>query len=97
MCRNSLAIIAGLVGLALWPAHAQVQVDMNRITCRDLLSYDSENRNFVAYWMSGYYSASRNNDVLNFQRLQRNTKRVVDYCKKHKADPLPKAINKNAV
>lgn len=97
MCRNNLAIIAGLVGLALWPAHAQVQVDMNRITCRDLLSYDSEHRNFVAYWMSGYYSASRNNDVLNFQHLKRNTDRVIAYCRKHKADPLPKAINKNAV
>jgi len=97
MWRTSLAIFAGLAGLALWSAHAQVQVDMNRMTCKDLLSYDSENRNFVAYWMSGYYSAARNNDVLDFQRLQRNTERVVAYCKKHKADPLPKAINKSAV
>lgn len=97
MSRNGLAILAGLMGLALWPAHAQVHGDMNRITCRDFLSYDSENRNFVAYWMNGYYSASRNNDRLDFQRLQRNAERVLAYCKKHKADPLPKAINKNAV
>jgi len=97
MCRNSLVILMGLVGLALWPAHAQVQADMNRITCKDFLSYDSENKNFVGYWMSGYYSASRNNDVLDLKRLQRNAERLTAYCKKHKADPLPKAINKNAV
>ena len=97
MRKSSLGILFGLAGLALWPANAQVQLDMNRITCKDLLSYDSENRNFVAYWMSGYYSASRNNDVLDFQRLQKNTDKVIAYCRKHKADPLPKAINKNAV
>ena len=97
MRKSSFGILLGLAGLALWPAHAQVQLDMNRITCRDLLSYDSENRNFVAYWMSGYYSASRNNDVLDFQRLQKNTDKVIAYCRKHKADPLPKAINKSAV
>jgi len=97
MRKNILGILFGLAGIALWPAHAQVHLDMNRITCRDLLSYDSENRNFVAYWMSGYYSASRNNDVLDFQRLQKNTDKVIAYCRKHKADPLPKAINKSAV
>ena len=97
MCKGVLVILVGLAGMAFWPAHAQVQADMNRITCKDLLSYDPENRNFVAYWMSCYYSASKNNDVLDFQRLKRNTEKVVGYCRRHKADPLPKAINKNAV
>lgn len=94
MCRYSLIVLGGLVGLALWPAHAQVQVDMNHITCRAFLSYGYEDKNFVGYWMSGYYSASRNSDVLDFKRLQRNAEKVVAYCKKHKADPLPKAINR---
>jgi len=35
--------------------------------------------------------------VLDLKRLQRNAERLTAYCKKHKADPLPKAINKNAV
>ena len=93
MFRKPLAVLAVLAGLSS-PVHAQLQVDMNRLTCRDALSYDTETKNFVAYWMSGYYSASRNNDVLDFQRLQRNTERVTAYCKRHKKDPLPKAINK---
>lgn len=97
MYRNSLVILVGLVGLAIWPAHAQVQFDMNHITCRDFLSYGYEYKNFVGYWMSGYYSASRNADVLDFRRLQRNAERVTVYCKKHKADPLPKAINRTAL
>jgi hypothetical protein len=42
-------------------------------------------------------SAPRNNDVLDFKRLQRNAETVTAYCKKHKADALPKAINKTAI
>lgn len=97
MRRFYLGVLVGLTWMTLWPAHAQVQVDMNRITCRDLLSYDSQNRNFTAYWMSGYYSASKNNDVLDFPRLQKNTEKIVAYCKRHKTDPLPKVINKVAI
>ena len=97
MLRKSLAILAGVAILGSWPANAQVQVDMNRITCEQFLRYDLENKNFVVYWMSGYYSASKNYDVLDFQRLQRNAEKILAYCKRHKADPLPKAINKNAI
>jgi hypothetical protein len=46
--------------------------------------------------MSGYYNASKNNDVFDFNRLQKNSAKVLAYCKKHKAEPLPQAINKNA-
>jgi hypothetical protein len=97
MCRNSLPILAILVSLPLWPAHAQVRVDMNHVTCRQFLSYEPESKNFVVYWMSGYYNASKNNDVLNFRRLQENAEKILTYCKKHTADPLPKAINKVAI
>lgn len=97
MCRNTPAVLAMFSVLAIWPAHAQVNVDMNRITCRNLLGYDSASKNFVTYWMSGYYSASKNNDLLEFERLQKNADRAVAYCKRHKSDPLPKAVNKTAI
>ena len=87
MCRNGLIILLGLVGLALWPAHAQVQADMNHIRCRDFLSYDFENKNFVGYWMSGYYSASRNNDELDLKRLQRNAEKSLLIAKSIELTP----------
>jgi hypothetical protein len=46
--------------------------------------------------MSGYYSAAANNDVLDYNRLQKNSAKVMAYCKKRKSDTLPTAIKKSA-
>jgi hypothetical protein len=94
--RLALFSAVAFFGAALMPAAAQVNLNMNQITCGDLLGYDRENQNFVKYWMSGYYNASRGNDVLDLQRLEANSKRVLDYCKRHKSTSLTKAINVNA-
>jgi hypothetical protein len=94
MPRIALAAFAAFFGTALLPATAQVKIDMNKITCGDLLGYDKVNQEFVRSWMAGYYSASRNIDVVNLKQVDTDSKKVTDYCKKHKADPLPKAINK---
>jgi len=31
--------------------------------------------------------------VLDYNRLRKNAAKVASYCKTHKSDPLPKAIN----
>ena len=92
--RKLVLMAAALIGAAASPASAQVDLDMNRITCGDWVAYDKPTREFLGYWMSGYYSADRNDNVLDFGRLRRNAEKVLSYCKKHKADSLPKAINK---
>ena len=46
--------------------------------------------------MSGYYNAAANSNVLDYNRLQRNSAKVMAYCKKHKSDTLPTAIKKSA-
>lgn len=94
MSRIALAALAVFFGSALLPATAQVKIDMNKITCGDLMGYAPIDQEFVRHWMSGYYSASRNIDVLDFKRQATYSKKIADYCKKHKADPLPKVINK---
>ena len=68
-----LVIAAALVSVATLPAVAQIKMDMNKITCKDLLKYSSADRTFLQYWMSGYYNAAANNDVLDFKRLEANT------------------------
>ena len=55
-----------------------------------------EEQEFVRFWMSGYYNAAANNNVLDYKRLQRNSAKVAAYCKGHKSDTLPTAIKKGA-
>jgi len=84
-----------LVGAAAMPASAQINLDMNKITCGDWLGYDPSSQQFVRFWLSGYYNAAQNSNVLDMNRLQRNSAKVAAYCKKHRSQSLPTAI-KNA-
>ena len=89
-----LAVI--LIGAGSAPAAAQIKLDLNKITCGDWLGYAPADRDFVRYFMSGYYNAAANNNVLDYNRLQKNSEKVVAYCKKRKTDTLPTAIQKSA-
>jgi uncharacterized membrane protein YjdF len=95
MRYNVLVVAAALIGVTSLPTAAQVNVNMNQMTCKDWLGYSPESQNFVRYWMSGYYNAAANSNVLDYDRLQRNSAKILAYCKKHRTDTLPTAI-KNA-
>ena len=94
-CR-ALVVAVILMGAATAPAAAQIKLDMNKITCGDWLGYGPADRDFVRFFMSGYYNAAANNDVLDYNRLQKNSAKVMVYCKKRKSDTLPTAIQKSA-
>jgi acid stress chaperone HdeB len=93
-CRALVAVI--LIGAASSPAAAQIKLDMNKITCGNWLGYSPADRDFVRYFMSGYYSAAAKNNVLDYNRLEKNSAKVAAYCKKRKNDTLPTAIQKSA-
>jgi len=95
--KKVLIIAAVVLGAASLPASAQVNLDMNKITCGDWLGYDPESQNFVRFFMSGYYNASRGSNVLNYSRLQQNSQKVIAYCKKHRSETLPTAIQRLAI
>jgi uncharacterized membrane protein YjdF len=71
---------------------AQISVDMNQITCGRWLGYSADEREFVRFFMSGYYNAAANNNVLNYDRFQKNSAKVAAYCKKNRSKTLPTAI-----
>ena len=96
MRYRALVVAVVLIAGASAPAAAQIKVDMNQITCGDWLGYGPADRDFVRFFMSGYYNAAANKNVLDYDRLQKNSEKVVAYCKKHKSDTLPTAIQKSA-
>jgi hypothetical protein len=93
--RYIVLLVAAVLSAISLPAAAQVNLDMNQITCRDWLGYDPAAQSFVRFWMSGYYNAAANSNILDYNRLQKNSAKVVAYCKKHRSQTLPTAI-KNA-
>src|SRR3954468_12680853 len=79
----SASVMAGLeksIGVTAVP---NATLDFNKITCGSWLGYGPEDRDFVAYFMSGYYNAAASNNVLDYNRLQRNSRAVAAYCAKN--------------
>ena len=95
--RSHVLAIVAVMSTATLPATAQIKMDMNKVTCNDLLGYKPADQTFLQYWMSGYYNAAANSDVLDFKRLEANTARVFAYCKKHRSDTVPTAIKNSAI
>ena len=89
---NVSFVAATLLVVTSQSSVAQINVDMNQITCGRWLGYSPEERDFVRFWMSGYYNAAANSNVLNYDRFQRNSAKITAYCKKNKSKTLPTAI-----
>jgi acid stress chaperone HdeB len=89
---NVLLVATTLLAAASQPSVAQISVDMNQITCGGWLGYSPEQRDFVRFWMSGYYNAAANSNVWNYDRFQRNSAKIAAYCKKNRSKTLPTAI-----
>ena len=89
---NVIFVAATLLVAASQPSAAQISVDMNQITCGSFLGYSPEVRDFVRSWMSGYYNAAANSNVLNYDRFQANSAKVTAYCRTHGSQNLPTAI-----
>ena len=69
---NVLFVAATLLVATSLPSAAQISIDMNKITCGRWLGYSPEDRDFVRFWMSGYYNSAANSTILNYDRFQRD-------------------------
>jgi predicted NAD/FAD-binding protein len=92
MKRKVLIVAAAALSAVAMPSTAQVNLNMNDITCGQWLAFPPDGQQFVQYWMSGYYNAAANSSVLNYDRLQKNSAKVLAFCKKNKSKTLPTAI-----
>jgi len=74
----------------------QIKVDMSLVTCKQFLSSDADRQDMIAYWMSGYFRASRSQPIFDFQRFANNKKAVTNYCKKRGSETVMSAIQNSA-
>ena len=62
-------------------AHAQVTVDIAKITCKQFLLDSVAPTKSVALWLSGYYNGKHGNTVIDPAAMQKNADKVEDYCR----------------
>lgn len=78
------------------PPGGQIKVDMSNITCKQYLASDGSRQQMIASWMSGYFRASQNQPVFDFQRFANNKRAVGNSCKKNGRETLMSAIQRSA-
>jgi acid stress chaperone HdeB len=93
--KSTISVITAAVVLALAsPAKAEV-IDLSLVTCKELLAADPERQVLISSWMAGYFSASKNLNVVDFRYTERNRKVIGSYCKTHRSDTVMNAMQKN--
>jgi len=81
MTRSTFTLAALLCALSSWSgAHAQVTLDVAKITCDQFTLYKITDPQNIAIWLSGYYHAKQNSTLVDTQQLTANTKKIRDYC-----------------
>jgi acid stress chaperone HdeB len=83
-----------LMGGAFQPAHAQVTLDLSKVTCDQWAGYRITNPQNIAHWLSGYYNGKRGNTVLDTQALGAQTQRLRDFCLVNPQVPVMQAVDK---
>jgi len=91
-------LLAGLVALivvagATSAGHAQVTVDVAKITCGQFLAYSIADPKDIALWLNGYYTGRRGGGtLLDTQALKANYDQIRGYCLVNQATPVMQAI-----
>ena len=89
MRRLALVTATGsLLAFGFSDVHAQVTLDVSKITCDQYVGYKITDPQNIAMWLSGYYNGKRGNTVMDTQGFSENTKKLRDFCLRHPATPV---------
>src|SRR6266699_1460761 len=84
-----VALVAIFALAASRSAQTQVTVDVTKVNCDQFVHHKISEPRLIAAWLSGYYSAKRNNRVIDLQTLEENMSKVKNYCSDEKNFKVP--------
>lgn len=64
-------------------AEAQLTVDVAKITCKQLVTYEVTDARSISIWLSGYFNAQENNTILDVARFRSRSNALKDFCMSH--------------
>ena len=86
---SCLILIAGAVATA----HAQVVLDMSKVTCDQFTGYKITNPQNIAIWLSGYHAGRRGDTMIDTEALKARAQRLRDYCLLHPDVMVMRAVD----
>lgn len=80
--NNIKPVVASLLACLVTTSsiHAEITVDVSKITCKEFMFDTVTLPDNIAYWLSGYYNGKRGNTVLDITALRDYVNKVEQYC-----------------
>lgn len=89
--------IALAVASIVWGGHSMAaEVDMSKLTCKEVGAMKSGKAIAVAMWASGYVHGKAGNPMVDSDKAQANAAKIVGYCKKNANATVASAIEELA-
>jgi acid stress chaperone HdeB len=78
-------VISFILSGVLWhpAAQAQVTIDVAKITCNQFMLGSIVDSRTMSIWLSGYYSGTVSNTLVDVPAMQERAREVVRYCMSH--------------
>lgn len=86
----TIALAAASIGLA-GQALAK-EVDMSKLTCKEVSAMPAARKVGVAMWVSGFVHGKAGNAMMDGEKAQANAEKIAGYCKKNADATLTNAI-----
>jgi len=85
---TALAVaIIGLAGQAM-----AAEMDMSKLTCKEVAAMPFGNAISIATWMNGYVHGKAGNTILDGDKAQANAEKVIGYCRQNPDATVASAI-----
>jgi acid stress chaperone HdeB len=81
--KPSLYAMAAIAFLAACPAHAQLTVDMSKVTCKQFVTYEITDARSLSIWLSGYLNAQQKNMLIDVSKFRDRSNALKDFCLTH--------------
>jgi hypothetical protein len=88
MMRKMLFGLAMVGMIAPSLGHAQVAIDMGRVTCADYLAMPPETSTDFSAWMSGWFSQKSGSVSVDLDAYRHNVDSVKAWCAQNKASSV---------
>ena len=86
----SIAVTAATIGLASQALSAEV--DMSKLTCKEVGAMPAGKTIGIAMWMNGYVHGKAGNAIVDGDKAEANAAKIAAYCKENADATLASAI-----
>ncbi|KAA0699911.1 hypothetical protein DTW90_11390 [Neorhizobium sp. P12A] len=90
--RRLLSISLALAGIGLIGPAMAAEVDMSKLTCKEVGAMPAAKKIGVAMWVNGYVHGKAGNAMIDGDKAHANAEKVADYCKDNPGSTLPEAL-----